>query len=248
MDRNGLKYELGKEKYSFLREDKNLGDNLILLTIGGAHAYGLADKHSDLDIRGVAIESEKVLLGLDSFDTYSSSSTDTTIYSLNKFINLALKGNVNVIELLYSKPKDILMANEYILPFIKNADMFLSKEMYWPMKGIVRSYVSVVLKTDRSKRKHSKSIKRIARIMAISYDVFVRHEFHTDVSDLSMYGACISMLETIDRCSNNPAENILKIADSFMADCYEKSDLKEKPDKDEIEKMLINIHKDFISK
>ena len=41
---------------------KEKGGSLCLLVVGGSHAYGLNDKESDLDIRGVASESRKVLL------------------------------------------------------------------------------------------------------------------------------------------------------------------------------------------
>jgi len=35
-----IKEKLKTREYNFLREDKNLGDNIILLTLGGSHAYG----------------------------------------------------------------------------------------------------------------------------------------------------------------------------------------------------------------
>lgn len=35
-----IKEKLKTSEYDFLREDKNLGDNIILLTLGGSHAYG----------------------------------------------------------------------------------------------------------------------------------------------------------------------------------------------------------------
>lgn len=35
-----IKEKLKTSKYDFLREDRNLGDNIILLTLGGSHAYG----------------------------------------------------------------------------------------------------------------------------------------------------------------------------------------------------------------
>lgn len=39
-------------EYDFLRNDKNLGENIILLGLGGSHAYGTENEYSDLDIRG----------------------------------------------------------------------------------------------------------------------------------------------------------------------------------------------------
>ena len=248
MKRDEVRYKLQTSEYDFLRKSKELGDNVILLVIAGSYAYGLEDKYSDLDLRGIAIENEKILLGLDRFDVCTHQDTDTTIYSLNRFVDLALKGNVNVIELLYSNPKDILKTSGLIVPFIKNRDLFLSKKMYQPIRGVIRSYVDTVKLTNKNERLHDKAIKRIARLMAIAYDVFERQTLHTNIMQLSMYGACVSMLETIDRCSKNPAKDILKAADSFVNKYYEKSTLRETPDKKTIETILIDVHRQFLIK
>ena len=76
-----IKEKLKTSEYDFLREDKNLGDNIILLTLGGSHAYGMDKEESDLDVRGIALNSKKdVLLGTD-FEQVVNVDTDTTIYS-----------------------------------------------------------------------------------------------------------------------------------------------------------------------
>ena len=49
-------------EYDFLRNNKHLGNNIILLTVGGSHAYGLNKEGSDLDIRGCAVNSKKEIL------------------------------------------------------------------------------------------------------------------------------------------------------------------------------------------
>ena len=81
MDIKQIKEALKTSEYDFLREDKNLGDNIILLTLGGSHAYGMDKEGSDLDVRGIALNSKKdVLLGTD-FEQVVNVDTDTTIYS-----------------------------------------------------------------------------------------------------------------------------------------------------------------------
>lgn len=35
-----IKDKLKSKEYDFLRTDKNLGNNIIILTLGGSHAYG----------------------------------------------------------------------------------------------------------------------------------------------------------------------------------------------------------------
>ena len=74
-----IKEKLQSNEYDFLREDKNLGSNILLLTLGGSHAYGMEQEDSDLDVRGIAFNSkEEILLGTD-FDQVVNVATDTTI-------------------------------------------------------------------------------------------------------------------------------------------------------------------------
>lgn len=39
MQINKIKAKLNSDEYSFLKADKHLGSNIILLTAGGSHAY-----------------------------------------------------------------------------------------------------------------------------------------------------------------------------------------------------------------
>ena len=43
---------LEKKEYNFLKDNEHLGNNIILLGLGGSHAYGTNIETSDLDIRG----------------------------------------------------------------------------------------------------------------------------------------------------------------------------------------------------
>lgn len=47
---------LNKEEYKFINSNENLGDNIIYLTLSGSIGYGINLDHSDIDLRGVAIE------------------------------------------------------------------------------------------------------------------------------------------------------------------------------------------------
>lgn len=46
---------LDRPEYQNLLQHENLGENICLLTVGGSHAYGLANENSDIDIRGIAV-------------------------------------------------------------------------------------------------------------------------------------------------------------------------------------------------
>ena len=51
-------------EYDFLRTNSHLGDNIVLLGVGGSVSYGTNTPDSDIDIRGIAINKKSDLLGL----------------------------------------------------------------------------------------------------------------------------------------------------------------------------------------
>lgn len=114
-------------EYDFLRENPHLGDNVIFLTLGGSHAYGTNVEGSDLDVRGIAIERQEEIIGLNKFEQYTDENTDTTVYGLRKIIQLLSNCNPNVIELLGTKEEHILVCDKYGQMLRDNVDLFLSK-------------------------------------------------------------------------------------------------------------------------
>ena len=45
MTNEQIKEKLKSDEYEFLRKDKNLGNNIIILTLGGSHAYGTKEEY-----------------------------------------------------------------------------------------------------------------------------------------------------------------------------------------------------------
>lgn len=128
MDIIHIKEKLSSSEYDFLRTDEHLGENIILLTTGGSHAYGTNVETSDLDIRGIAVERPQEIIGLSSVEQFENKVTDTTIYGLRKIISLLLNCNPNTIEILGTKPEQIFMINKYGQMLRDNIVLFLSKK------------------------------------------------------------------------------------------------------------------------
>lgn len=103
--------------------------NLILRTLAGSRAQGLAREGSDTDTRGVCIPPKEVLLGLTEFEQHESAGCDHVTYSLEKFITLALKANPNILETLYTEEEDILFINDDGRRLREARDLFLSKRV-----------------------------------------------------------------------------------------------------------------------
>lgn len=122
-----IKEKLKSDEYEFLRKNKNLGKNIIILALGGSHAYGMAQESSDLDCRGIALNSkEDILLGTD-FEQVVDSNTDTIIYSFNKILELLSKMNPNTCEILGLEDWQYLYLTDIGKELLENKKMFLSK-------------------------------------------------------------------------------------------------------------------------
>lgn len=80
----------------------DINTHTIFRTITGSHAYGMATKDSDVDVRGVAIAPASTVLGFAyNFEQYEDPKEDTVIYDVRKFFKLATDNNPNIIELLF---------------------------------------------------------------------------------------------------------------------------------------------------
>lgn len=125
---NEIKSLLQTSDYDFLRTNEHLGKNIILLTLGGSHAYGTNVEGSDVDIRGCALNTKDEILTNKNFEQFVNEATDTTIYSFNKLIHLLINVNPNVIEMLGNKPEHYLYLSPIGKELIDNRNLFLSKK------------------------------------------------------------------------------------------------------------------------
>lgn len=119
---------LGTPEYAFLKTDRNLGSNLILVGLGGSYAYGTSVEGSDIDIRGIAINTAREILTGEDFEQFVDANTDTTIYSFRKMISLLCSCNPNTIEILGLKREHYLVLTDVGEELLRRSSMFLSKK------------------------------------------------------------------------------------------------------------------------
>lgn len=135
MDIKTIKEKVNSTEYDFLRTDKNLGNNIILLTLGGSYAYGTDIETSDLDVRGCALNSKQQILTNDNFEQFTNEQTDTTIYSFNKLIKLLSNVNPNTIEMLGCKKEHYLYVSDIGQELLDNSHLFLSRRAIYSFGG-----------------------------------------------------------------------------------------------------------------
>lgn len=108
-----------------LEQLKNDTKHLLFNCISGSQAYGLALPHSDTDLKGIYILPKNEFYGLTYTDQINNESNDEMYYEIKKFIDLLLKNNPNILELL-STPEDCIIRKNPMMDWIK-PEMFLSR-------------------------------------------------------------------------------------------------------------------------
>lgn len=108
-----------------LAELKKSG-NIIFECISGSRAYGLETPTSDTDIRGVFVLPKNQYYSMKYVGQINNETNDIVYYELSKFIELCMKNNPNILELLNVPERCILYKHE-LFDRIK-LDLFLSKQ------------------------------------------------------------------------------------------------------------------------
>jgi predicted nucleotidyltransferase len=133
--------------------------NTILLTLKGSRAYGLDTQTSDTDVGGVVIppqnirndlfhkfyqaENEKSIeSALSHLKNPNNPKLESTIFSLEKFMQLAAAVNPNVIELLFVD--DFLVLSKIGRVLVEHRDLFLSSRAYFTFFGYAYSQAAKI--------------------------------------------------------------------------------------------------------
>lgn len=85
---------------------------IIYECLSGSHAYDTNIEGSDKDYRGVFIQPTRTLLGTQYFPQIGDEKNDTTFYEIGNFIQLLVKGNPNMLELLNMPEECVVYKNE----------------------------------------------------------------------------------------------------------------------------------------
>ncbi len=100
--------------------------HLILFeAISGSRAYGTNLPHSDTDLKGVFILPESQFFGLEYIPQIANETNDEVFYELRRFVELLLKNNPTVLELLGTPDNCVIYKHPLFEQF--KAEDFLSK-------------------------------------------------------------------------------------------------------------------------
>lgn len=236
-------------EYEFLKTNPHLGNNIILLGLGGSHAYGTNTAGSDLDIRGVALSTKEEILRLKNFDQVVHDSTDTVVYSFYKMVSLLTSCNPNVVEILGLRPEHYLYVSPVGQELLDNKNLFLSKEAVKSFNGYATSSLKKIEhNTTMDTKKLGKHMMHIIRLYLMCIDILEKGEVITYREQELELLMRIRNGEYIDK-DFRPTQEFYDL----VAECKKRlqyaeaqSTLPDTPDYEAINKFIISVHERIV--
>lgn len=127
--------DIGVSAYKFLDEEFKT-HTPILVNMSGSYAYGTNVATSDIDVRGIAMDTDRDIVLGKTFDQFRDVASDTTIYSFKKMMSLLTSCNPNTVEIIGLNPEHYLYVSPVGQALIDNAHkLFLSQKAYGSFIG-----------------------------------------------------------------------------------------------------------------
>ena len=180
---------LFSKEYNFLKTNEHLGNNIILIGLGGSYAYGTEkeDGSSDVDCRGCALNTKEEILTNKNFEQFVNEETDTTIYSFNKLVSLLSNSNPNTIEIMGLKPEHYLYIHPIGQELLNNAHLFLSKRAVHSFGGYANQQLRrMELLCNRNVSQSQKEQFILNTINNAMYDIKLGYQDFTD-EEIKLY-------------------------------------------------------------
>jgi len=116
----------------------HMWDNSIVLAYRGSVAHGTfvpntnPNSIDDKDILGVAIPPKEYFFGLRNFEQFERFEQywDVLIYDFKKFVNLLIRSNPNVMQLLWTPQHHIIKSTPEFEMLVQNRHLFANKGLY----------------------------------------------------------------------------------------------------------------------
>lgn len=230
---------------------------LILLGYRGSIAHGMyipqdnPDSIDDKDVMGVFIAPYTHYVGFQKKEHSSHiyKEWDVVCYEIRKMISLLLKGNPNVLSLLWLPDKHIIFENNSGRLLRENKHLFVSKAVYYSFNGYAYSQFKKMTKFKLQgymgeKRKElvgkfcydTKNASHLIRLLRMGIEFLVEGQLHVERADAEQLLAIKKGEWELEKVKEE-AERLFKLAE----EAYVRSSLPAEPDKEGAEELLTRL-------
>jgi hypothetical protein len=133
--------------------------NIIFKTVVGSQAYGTSTPTSDIDIKGVYLQSnEEILTG--QYRQQFEVSKDETYYEVARFLDLLRTANPTVLELLFMPEEHVIHKSPVFDIILKHKQAFLTKQARNSFGGYAVAQIKKAKGTDKMMNMEQEQVKR----------------------------------------------------------------------------------------
>ena len=225
-------------------------ERLCLFTLAGSHAYGTATPSSDMDYRGVAVPPSDALLGWHRWEQWRRDDPDLVIYSLSKFCRLALQGNPNIIEILFSPQDCVLQVSDVGQELLAMRRAFLSRRVFQTFGGYARAELAKMRTAGRvGKRAEEfarcgydpKNAAHLIRLLRMGGEILRDGQVNVRRDDAAELLAIRQGAYRVDEI-----ENMAEELDATLREAHEATTLPEEPETERVHRWLIAVHEQVV--
>ena len=135
---------------------------LVLHELSGSWAHGTNTSTSDEDWRGVFLLPNSAFLGLDRATQTCEAPPDQVFWELGHFCRLLLKGNPNLVGMLFAPDDCVALAHPVVAPLFDARAAFLHRDMVASYMGWVHRELRDIAKLHKG---HPKRLSHVPRLL-----------------------------------------------------------------------------------
>lgn len=257
--------QLMKQK-DLISPPKWLPQNIHYEVIAGSVSYGISSDTSDMDVVGFCIPEKQVLFPhlageipgfgrqIQRFEVWQQHKImdnearqeyDFSIYSIVKYVQLAMENNPNILDSLFTPQRCVLFCSSVAQIIRENRRTFLHKGSYQKFKGYMFSQLHKI-----EQKTNSSNPKRADTIQKHGFDTkFASHAVRLglEVEQILIEGDLDiernrEVLKSIRRgeWSIDRIKEFCSQKERHLDELYQKSTLRHSPDEDSIKNLLMN--------
>lgn len=136
-----------------------MNHNIIFKAIVGSQAYSTTTANSDIDLKGVYIQSPDDILSFN-YEPQINVTKDETYYEVRRFLELLQAANSTMLELLYMPSNCILIKKPEFDLILNHRDKFLTKRCLESFGGYATAQIKKASGLDKKMNWEQKDIKR----------------------------------------------------------------------------------------
>lgn len=219
-------------------------NNLILMTVTGDRAYGVAKRDSDWYVQGVVVLPIDYYFGLKTFEGFKTKihNIHINITDIHTFVKRCIDGDIHALEMLFLRESDYLKKTKAGQMLIDNRKQFISKETVHK----IDEYQNLVMSRMDLHKQHPPKIgyvteqfMHVVRLYDVLFEIIDYGEFNTYRSN----NRFLRKIRDEDFYTRDDVIDYINDKQQIMKAKLKTTDLTESIDKNLINTLLININK-----